>query len=130
MRTGERTTELTATAPNPVRNHFNYREMEKSTIEELGLKYDTPLAMMTLGQLLEVFKEVLNLIPEQDEKSYIHGLRGIQQLFGVSHKTAQAWKNTWLAPACSQLGKTIIIDRDKAVELFEQTGRRLDSYGL
>ena len=109
---------------------MNNKHVQTSLIMASGLKYDTPLAMMTLGQLLEVFKEALNLIPEQDEKCYIHGLRGIQQLFGVSHKTAQAWKNTWLAPACSQLGKTIIIDRNKAVELFEQTGRRLDSYGL
>ena len=100
------------------------------SIQELGLRYETPLAMMTLGQLLEVFSKSRPVAPEKGEKFYLHGLRGIQQLFGVSHKTAQAWKNTWLAPACCQLGRTIIVDRDKAVELFEETGRRLDSYGL
>lgn len=100
-------------------------------LSDLGLKYDTPLAMLTLGQMLEVFSKATPApTPQQGEKSYIYGLRGIMQLFGVSHKTAQAYKNTFLGPACTQLGKTIIIDRDKAVELFEETGRRLDAYGL
>lgn len=98
-------------------------------LKEQGLRYDTPLAMMTLGQMLEVFsKTTPTPTPQQGEKSYVYGLRGIQQLFGISHKTAQAWKNTWLAPACMQYGKTIIVDREKAVELFAQTGRRLGKY--
>ena len=92
-------------------------------LAKLGSNYETPLAMMTLGQLLEAINLSLPSAPKQEEKSYIHGLRGIQQLFGVSHKTAQFWKNTWLAPACSQLGKTILIDRDMAIKLFEERGR-------
>ena len=100
-------------------------------MSELGLDFNAPLFTLTIGQYVELQNALgTQSTPQKDEKTYIHGLRGIQMLFGVSHKTAQAWKNTWLAPACSQLGKTIIIDRDKAVELFEQTGRRLDSYGL
>lgn len=101
-------------------------------IKELGLDYNAPLYSLTVGQYVEMHTalEKQSQTPHQSEKVFIYGLRGIMQLFGVSHKTAQCWKNTWLAPACDQLGKTIIIDREKAIELFKQTGRRLDSYGL
>ncbi len=91
---------------------------------DLGLEYDTPLAMMTLGQLVDVIKRAVPQVPQQKDQNFIYGLRGIQRLFGVSHKTAQFWKNTWLAPACLQLGKTIIVDREKAIKLFEEAGRR------
>ncbi len=106
--------------------------MGNSVLKELGLKYDTPLAALTLGQFMEVLESAEKKAPEQDsERHFVYGLRGIRQLFGVSHKTAQAWKNTWLAPACSQLGRVIMVDRDKAIELFEASGRaKMDCYGL
>ena len=106
--------------------------MDHTIIRELGLKYETPLAALTLGQFMEVLTSVDKSTPVQDpERQFVYGLRGIQLLFGVSHKTAQAWKNTWLAPACSQLGRVIMVDRDKAIELFEASGRaKMDCYGL
>ena len=106
--------------------------MEHAIIRELGLKYETPLAALTLGQFMEVLASVDKGTPVQDpERQFVYGLRGIELLFGVSHKTAQAWKNTWLAPACSQLGRVIMVDRNKAIELFEATGRaKMDCYGL
>lgn len=89
---------------------------------ELGLQYDTPLAMMTLGQLVGVIQ---NAKPEKEEarEDFVYGIRGIRDLFGVSHKTAQAYKNTFLAPACEQVGRIIIVDRKRAIELFKETGR-------
>lgn len=117
----------------PAQNHFKENaEMEHAIIRELGLKYETPLAALTLGQFMEVLASVDKGTPVQDpERQFVYGLRGIELLFGVSHKTAQAWKNTWLAPACSQLGRVIMVDRDKAIELFEATGRaKMDCYGL
>lgn len=48
------------------------------------------------------------------------GLAGIQAEFGISHKCAQAWKNTWLAPAIEQTGKVILCDKAMAHELFKQ----------
>lgn len=97
------------------------------------MNYSTPLYSLTVGQYVEMHTalEKLSASPKQGEESYVYGLRGIMQLFGVSHKTAQAWKNTFLAPACSQVGRTIIVNREKAIELFEATGRAaMDSYGL
>lgn len=91
-------------------------------MRELGLEYNTPLAMMTIGQLADVIQKSE---PKEEEKGeeFVFGLRGIQELFGVSHKTAQAYKNTFLAPACDQIGRTIIVDKNKAIELFRETGR-------
>ena len=85
----------------------------------MGIVEETPLAMMTLGQLLDALSERAKTV-EADRHNYIYGLSGIQNLFGVSHKTAQLWKNTWLAPACMQSGRKIIIDADKAMELFKE----------
>ena len=55
----------------------------------------------------------------REDKEYMFGLTGIQQEFGISHKTAQAWKNTWLAPAIEQTGKVILCDKAMAHELFK-----------
>ena len=57
--------------------------------------------------------------PQQEAREYLYGLRGIQQEFGVAHKTAQAWKNTWLAPAIEQTGKVILCDKAMAHVLFK-----------
>lgn len=52
--------------------------------------------------------------------NYVYGLRGIQQLFGVSHKTAQEYKDTFLRPAVMQNGRKIVVDADYALELFNE----------
>ena len=52
--------------------------------------------------------------------NYVYGLRGIQQLFGVSHKTAQEYKDTFLRPAVMQNGRKIVVDADYAMELFNE----------
>ena len=52
--------------------------------------------------------------------NYVYGLRGIQQLFGVSHKTAQEYKDTFLRAAVMQSGRKIVVDTDLAMELFNK----------
>ena len=49
---------------------------------------------------------------------YIQGLTGIADLFQISVKTAEKWKNGWLAPAITQRGRFIMLNTAKAVELF------------
>ena len=51
-------------------------------------------------------------------RNLVYGLRGIQELFGCSHKTAQAYKDSFLRPAVRQNGRKIVVDRDLALELF------------
>ena len=48
----------------------------------------------------------------------VYGLKGIEDLFHVSHKTAQKYKDGFLKPAVKQNGRKIITDADYAMELF------------
>lgn len=90
---------------------------------------DTPITFLTVGQLQEVLGIDSDQIAKQREKEaassnaeqkrYVYGLRGIRELFGVSHVTAQRYKDTFLRDAVSQQGKVIITNVDKALELFK-----------
>lgn len=85
----------------------------------------TPIAMLTVGQLREVLDTCSpksESVPQvqSNDKRYVYGLRGIRNLFKVSHTTAQMYKHTILKGACIQNGRKIIIDVDKALELFAQ----------
>lgn len=86
---------------------------------------NTPLVMLTLGDLLDALKgeDATNTQPIKNEtpdpgKRYVHGLKGIQELFNVSHLTAQRYKDGILKDAVYQHGRKILVDADKAVELF------------
>lgn len=54
----------------------------------------------------------------------VYGLRGIQDLFGCSHKQAQFYKDHVIKEAVSQHGRKIVVDADKALELFNERGKR------
>lgn len=82
---------------------------------------NTPIVMLTVGQL----KEILNIQERQPEETsrpteYVYGLRGIRQLFDVSHATAQRYKDTIIKEAVSQNGRKIIVDAEKAIKLFNK----------
>ena len=90
---------------------------------------DTPIAMLTVGQLREVLfpKALLDLIEKQqiiDEeripKRYVHGVVGIKQLFNCSYPTAHKLKETILKPAIEQQGRVIVVDVDHAMKLFAE----------
>lgn len=55
-----------------------------------------------------------------DGARYVYGLRGIRELFGVSHATAQKYKDTFLAPAVYQRGRKIVVDANRAIGLFNE----------
>lgn len=82
---------------------------------------DTPIAMLTVGQLEEFLKRGEKKDTPQkpkEPKKYVYGLRGIRELFGVSHVTAQKYKDGILRDAVSQQGRVIVTDVEKALELF------------
>ena len=100
--------------------------MTKSII---NITDDTPIAMLTVGQLREVLfpKALLDLIEKQqiiDEeripKRYVHGVVGIKQLFNCSYPTAHKLKETILKPAIKQQGRVIVVDADLALKLFSE----------
>ena len=84
-----------------------------------------PLGSLTIGAFKEMMREMLSEKHEEKtkredwtKKRYVFGLRGIQHLFGVSHATAQIYKDTFLQPAVRQSGRKIVTDADLAMELF------------
>ena len=89
---------------------------------------ETPLNRMTLGQLKAA---LIGIMPQAEVKAGsekvparikhpIYGIKGIEDLFHVSHKTAQNYKNTFLQPAVYQRERIIVTDRDLALELFNE----------
>ncbi|MFI3293661.1 MAG: DUF3853 family protein [Rikenellaceae bacterium] len=85
----------------------------------------TPVAMLTVGQLKELFtlNREVSPIETQPPKRYIYGLGGIRKLCDCSHGTAQKLKDTILQPAVSQVGRKIIVDVDMAMELLKGRGK-------
>ncbi len=87
----------------------------------MNVTEQTPLSFLTVGQFMELLntgKQNEPVTIQESEKRYIYGLRGIRQLFNVSHATAQRYKDTIIKDAVLQQGRKIIIDADKAMELF------------
>lgn len=94
------------------------------------LNYNFDSGRYVVSLTIEDFRQVLTetlasfQAPGKDEPQsegrYVYGLRGIQDLFNVSHKTAQSYKDGILKPAIYQYGRKIVVDADKALELFRQ----------
>lgn len=85
---------------------------------------ETPIVMITVGDLKDVISETLSerrQTEEKKERRLVYGIRGIERLLGVSHKTAQDYKNTILGPAVMQNGRKIVVDADLALELFNKS---------
>ncbi len=94
---------------------------------------DSPLFTLSISQFLELLDEHYRMKPEHfnsttysecPSETYVYGLRGIRDLFGVSHDTAQRYKNTFLRPAVRQNGRKILVDRARALELFDKYKQR------
>ncbi len=87
------------------------------------------VASLTLGQLRDFLKEVLKTesrpVVKEEKKNYVYGLRGIQTLLGCSHTQAQRYKDGILKDAIMQYGRKIVVDADKALELFKKNGKCL-----
>ena len=86
---------------------------------------ETPIAMLTVGQLRDILKGGMANVQQSpivltSDKEYVHGISGIARLFGVSTVTAQHYKNTFLRPIVKQNGRKIILDKDRAMELFHE----------
>ncbi len=104
---------------------FNLKKSHKMIIDD-----NTPIAALTVGQFKEHF-EIGSISPsieevklDYTEDKYKYGLKGIREIFNVSHATAQKYKNTFLKDAITQHGRKIIVDVEKARELFAKEGGR------
>ena len=87
----------------------------------------TPIAALTVADLRQLIRETSATSVTNSSRTsghYVYGLRGIQQLFGVSHKTAQEYKDGLIKDAVRQNGRKIVVDADLALELFNQKKSR------
>ena len=100
----------------------------------IGIDENMPVGAMNIGELRTFLTEILESASQgairkpggAAPKRYVYGIKGIEELFGCSHATAQHYKDTVIADAVTQNGRKIIVDADYAVELF---GRRKDNAG-
>lgn len=90
-----------------------------------NIKSDTPIMMLTVAQFQTLVASCLAENHEQAEmppipvKRYVYGLKGICDLFGCAHSTAQHLKNKVITEAVSQYGRKIVVDVDLALKLFQ-----------
>lgn len=89
---------------------------------------NTPIAMLTVGQLKDVLGSVDKKEVEVKEKykNYVYGITGIARLFNCSTPTAARIKASGkIDSAIKQIGRKIIVDADLALELAgKKTGGR------
>lgn len=107
-------------------NHFDMFTQE--------ITPETPLVQMTAGQLAEYLNARSTGATAQpgtataaalaagaaQPRRYVYGIKGIMQLFGVSNVTAQRYKKGIIKEAVSQNGRIIVVDEEKALQLFKQ----------
>ena len=85
------------------------------------------IVTMTVGDLRELIKEEMSAIKKEEEPTtgtLVYGLRAISDLFHVSHKTAQKYKDTFLKAAVKQNGRKIVTNADYALRLFNDYKHR------
>ena len=86
------------------------------------------MASLTIGQLREFLREFLtneSRPVETEKKNLVYGLHGIMSLLHCSHTQAQRYKDGILKDAVIQYGRKIVVDADKAIELFKKSGKCL-----
>ena len=85
------------------------------------------IVTMTVGELKGLIAETLGeamkesaLKTAKTSGNYVYGIRGIEKLFDVSHKTAQYYKDHIINEAVMQNGRKIVVDADLALQLFNE----------
>lgn len=104
--------------------------MDISTLNSL------PLWQMTGGQFINLIKtafgqggekqsEPATMTDVSDCNRYAYGIAGICQIFGCSKPTAQRLKKSGVIDAAIiQNGRTIVVDRQKALDLVQQDNEK------
>lgn len=85
---------------------------------------ETPIIQMTAGQLADYLNAHSQTpatgSPAAQPPRYVYGIKGIMRLFGVSNVTAQRYKRGLIREAVSQNGRIIVVDADRALQLFNE----------
>ncbi len=91
----------------------------------MEVRKDTRLSDLTVGELIDALRAAGMVMKSEEPHHLAYGLRGLADLFGCSLSQAKRLKASGLLDkAISQSGRTIIIDKAVAVELFRQATHR------
>ena len=95
------------------------------------------IASVVAATVKQLVKEQVIPAPKEDKKRekdkadsarksgrHVYGLKGIEELFHVSHKTAQYYKDHIICEAVRQNGRKIVTDVDLALKLFNPSEYR------
>ena len=94
-----------------------------------GFDYERPLSSFTVGEFIEMLEKHFGAptrrgkyhsMPEVPNKRMLYGIKGIEDFFGVSHRTAQYLKDHVICDAVNQNGRIIVTDAEHALQLFNQ----------
>ena len=102
----------------PLTLHKDYKPIKQNIMEQITIMTNEQLTTFAEAIAEKVAGNGTAKPETESGKRYVYGIRGIRELFNVSHVTAQRYKQTWLQPAVTQRGRKIITDVDKAMELF------------
>lgn len=73
----------------------------------------TPIWKLTVEEFLEIFQKI------NSESKYEYGLKGLAKIFGCSVSKASEIKSSGILDgAIIQNGNIIIVDKEKALQLF------------
>jgi hypothetical protein len=86
---------------------------------------ETPIVQMTAGQLADYLNKNKPDTSTQEAvaaqgRRFVYGIKGIMELFKVSNVTAQRYKRGIIKDAVSQRGRIIVVDAEKALQLFNE----------
>lgn len=80
---------------------------------------DTPLMYLTVGELKTLIQSSMSEQKPTIQKNLIYGLQGLADLLHCTKRHASKIKSSGiLDDAIKQKGRTIVIDKDLALELF------------
>lgn len=97
----------------------------------VDVNLDKPLFNLTIGEFMELMQEsreqvesvpttpaCSQVIVGNDNKKYVYGIDGIARLFDCSRATANRIKKEGkINGAITQIGRKIVVDAEKALEL-------------
>jgi len=81
----------------------------------------TRVAELSVGELRSVIEAVVQSAIEKRTKATAHGIQGLADVLGCSVSQAKRVKASGLLqPAISQLGRVMVIDVDKALDIWHR----------
>ncbi len=94
----------------------------------MATKDNTPLIQLTVGELVSILeRKIEDKIKESTvsidstKKEYEYGIVGLAKILGCSKTSAQRYKSSGIFDeAISQTGRSIVIDKQKVLEIMNK----------